>query len=107
MKTICILFCSLSTILFSGFSFASTPENTASIIRNNISLQPYTTPSLKAKNERWFLEVNSDNRVIIPAGKSLQINTNTAQDISYHIVNYSIIKEARRMIMKSSYFIIE
>lgn len=106
MKKTHIMFCALFTVLFSGFACAGIQENTSALIRKNAENKSQMT-SMRAKNEPYLLSINSNEQVIIPAGKSLKISENNGQDIIYKIVNYTTIQESQKIFKSGSDFVLE
>lgn len=97
-------YCTLT--LFSAYTCAMTPDNTAAIIRNNAQTATSHYPSVSADNKPYTLKLDN-NRVIIPAGMTLIMPPDEAKNIITHMVNYNGIQEANNMITKDNTFILE
>lgn len=98
------LYCTLT--LFSAYTCAMTPDNTAATIRNNARAATYLHPSVSADNKPYTLKLDN-NRVIIPAGMTLMMPPDEAKNIITHMVNYNGIQEANNIITKGNIFILE
>lgn len=107
MKKLTVLFYCAPVLLFSCFTCAMTPDNTAAAIRKNAQ-NATPLPSISvAKNEPHIMTPDNNNRVIIPAGKTLIMPENEARNIISQVVNYNDIQESHRIAKVSDTFILE
>ncbi|EJY9247983.1 hypothetical protein OHR01_002669 [Salmonella enterica] len=97
-------YCTL--ILFSAYTCAMTPDNTAATIRNNAQATMSHHPSVSTDIKPYTLKLDN-NRVIIPAGRTLMMPPDEAKNIITHMVNYNGIQEAGNIIISGDMFILE
>ncbi len=106
MKKLTALFYCAPVLLFPCFTCAMTTDNTAAVIRKNIQ-NATPPPSISvAKNEPHIMTPDNNNRVIIPAGKTLIMPKNDARSIITQVVNYNGIQESHRIAKVSDTFIL-
>ncbi|EGF9691564.1 hypothetical protein IDR12_000386 [Salmonella enterica] len=107
MKKLTILFCCVPIVLFSCFTCAMTPDNTSAIIRKNAqNTESHPTLSV-AENTPYIIVPDENNQIIIPAGKILIMPEKDAKKIITLVVNYTDIREAKRITKVSDGFILE
>lgn len=107
MKKLTILFCCVPALLFSCLTCAMTPDNTSAIIRKNAQ-NTESHPALSvAENTPYIIAPDENNQIIIPAGKILIMPENDARSIVTLAVNYTGIREAKRITKVSEGFILE
>ncbi|HAF2128032.1 TPA: hypothetical protein G9F27_002176 [Salmonella enterica] len=107
MKKLTALFYCAPVLLFSHLTCAMTPDNTAAVIRKNAqNATPHPSISV-AKNEPHIMTPDNNNRIIIPAGKTLIMPENDTRNIITQVVNYNGIQESHRIAKVSDTFILE
>ncbi|EAA7552261.1 hypothetical protein A6858_02965 [Salmonella enterica] len=107
MKKRTILFYCVPALLFSCFTCAMTPDNTSAIIRKNAqNTESHPTLSV-AENTPYIIVPDENNQIIIPAGKILIMPEKDAKKIITLVVNYTDIREAKRITKVSDGFILE
>ncbi|EDX0048810.1 hypothetical protein GT185_001749 [Salmonella enterica] len=107
MKTLTVLFYCTPVLLFSCFTCAMVPHNTADIIRQNIRNTVHHPSISVAENTPYLMTPDDNNRVVIPAGKTLIMLENNARNIITHMVNYNGIREAQKIKTAGDTFILE
>ncbi|EBH1515031.1 hypothetical protein CBX60_03990 [Salmonella enterica subsp. enterica serovar Pensacola] len=107
MKTLTVLFYCTPVLLFSCFTCAMVPHNTADTIRQNIQNTVHHPSISVAENTPYLMTPDDNYRVVIPAGKTLIMPENNARNIITHMVNYSNIPEAGRIKTANNVFTLE
>ncbi|EDV9210591.1 hypothetical protein JHW06_004421 [Salmonella enterica subsp. enterica serovar Infantis] len=93
--------------VFSSYTCAVTPDNRAGVIRKNAQTVAPLRPSVDIKSKSYPLELDNNDMVVIPAGRTLTMPQNEARNIIAHMVNYNGIQEARRIKSDGDTFILE
>lgn len=93
--------------VFSSYTCAVTPDNRAGVIRKNAQTIAPLRPSVDIKSKSYPLELDNNDMVVIPAGRTLTMPQNEARNIIAHMVNYNGIQEARRIKSDGDTFILE
>ncbi|ECI0980894.1 hypothetical protein GTE46_005528 [Salmonella enterica subsp. enterica] len=107
MKKSTVWFYCAPALLFSCFTCAMTPDNTSAIIRKNTQ-NTLPNPHISvAESTPYLLTPDDNNRIVIPAGKTLVMPEKDARSIITLVVNYRGIQESNRITKTSNGFILE